>query len=138
MIGVGSLSPMEDAQALIKGKIGEFLSKERVIRQHMTSPSASIRSEAAALLGAQKTLEAELGTAQTKIAQFQQGAWSIADVMTLGDVGARLLQHLSSVTKLDQRARGVEPSTGAATFVFPVLGAVAVAAVALFAIRKRA
>lgn len=138
MIGLGSLSPMEDVQALIKGKVGEFLMAETAIRQQLQNISASIRAEAAGLMAEHKTLEVELGSAQSKIAQFQSGAWSLADVITLGDVGTRLLRHLSKVASLGQRASGVvASSTGLPFGAVPALGVVAVAAVALWAILRR-
>lgn len=138
MIGLGSLNPMEDVQALIKGKVGEFLQAEGTIRRYLTHPSASIRSDAAGLMAAQKTLEQELGSAQARIAQFQSGAWSLADVIALGDVGTRLLQHLAKVASLERSASGVvaTPSFGV-SMAIPTLGAVAVAAVAfVYFLRK--
>lgn len=138
MIGLGTLSPIEDIQALIKGKVGEFLQMETTLRQLMQHSSASIRAEAAGLMAEHKLLEGELGSAQAKIAQFQQGAWSFTDVIALGDVGTRLLQHLSKVTSLGQKAGGVyTPSTGLPAGAVPALGVVAVAAVALWAILRR-
>ena len=137
MIGLGTLSPMEDVQALIKGKVGEFLMAETTIRQYLQHVSASIRAEAAGLMAEHQTLEVELGSAQTKIAQFQQGAWSLADVITLGDVGTRLLRHLSKVASLGQKAGGVyTPSMGIPGMV-PALGVLAVGAVALFFVLRR-
>lgn len=138
MIGLGSLNPMEDVQALIKGKVGEFLQAEGTILKYLTHVSASIRAQAAGLLAEHAALEGELGSAQAKIAQFQQGAWSLSDVIALGDVGTRLLQHLSKVTSLERSAGGViSPSFGVSTVAIPALGAVAVAAVAfIYFLRK--
>jgi hypothetical protein len=138
MIGLGTLSPFEDVQALIKGKVGEFLQAEGIIRKYLQHTSASIRAEAAGLLAEHTLLEGELGSAQTKIAQFQQGAWSFSDVISLGDVGTRLVQHLSKVTSLEQKATGVySPSMGLLTGAAPILGVVAVATVALWIILRR-
>ena len=138
MIGLGSLNPMEDVQALIKGKVGEFLQAEGTIRRYLTHVSASIRSDAAGLMAAHKTLEQELGSAQAKIAQFQSGAWSLSDVIALGDVGTRLLQHLSRVASLERSASGVmAPQFGISSVAIPALGAVAVAAVTfIYFLRK--
>lgn len=138
MDGVGSLGIMDDAQALIKGKVGEFLMAETRLRQLLQNISVSIRAEAAGLMAVHKSLEVELGSAQAKIAQFQQGAWSIAEGLTLADVGRRLLEHLSDVTSLERRAGGVVvPSTGLPFGAVPALGVVVVAAVALWVILRR-
>lgn len=132
MIGLGALNPMDDVQALIKSKVGEFLQAEQILRRQLSNSSASIRAEAAGLLAAQKVLEGDLSIAQTKAAQFQTGAWSLADVFTLGDIGTRLIGHLRAVTSLEQRALGVTPSTiGLSMPSMAMIGAVAVAGVAL-------
>jgi len=130
MIGLGTLSSFEDVQALIKGKLGDFLIAEQKLRSLSTHPSISIRSEANGLLAVQKLLEGELGTAQTKIANFQAGAWSISDAIGLGDVGTRLLAHLKNVASLEARAGGVATPGLLPSQTFPVLG-IATAAVAL-------
>ena len=132
MIGLGTLSLMEDAQALIKNKVGEFLQAEQKLRRMLTNESASIRAEAAGLLAAQKVLEGDLSIAQTIATQFQQGAWSLDKVFTLGDIGTRMVKHLNDVTSLEQRALGVTPSTiGLSMPSMAVIGAAAVAGVAL-------
>lgn len=133
MIGLGTLSPMEDAQALIKSKLGEFLQTEQVLRRQLSSNSASIRADAAGLLAAHVVLEGELGGAQAKIAQFQQGAWSLDSVFTLGDLGIRIVNHINDVASLEQRALGVtSPSSfGSLSSTTMMYGAVAVAGVAL-------
>ena len=134
MIGLGALNPMDDVQAVIKDKVGEFLQAEQKLRRLLSNSSASIRAEAAGLLAAQKLLEGDLSIAQTKAAQFQTGAWSISDVFTLGDIGTRLIGHLRNVTSLEQRALGVtSPSSfGGLSPTIMTMGAAAVAGVALF------
>ena len=137
MISLGTLSPFEDIQALIKGKVGQFLSAETSIRQMMQNASASIRSQAAALLGEHQALEGELGDAQTKITAFQSGSWSISDVISLGDVGTRLIQHLGKVTSLQNQAGGVMPSGfSIPSGVLPALGIAAVVGAVLLFTRR--
>lgn len=137
MIGLGSLSAFEDVQALIKGKVGEFLQAEQALRRLTAHPSVSVRAQANALLAEHTVLEGELGTAQSKIAQFQTGAWSLSDVISLGDVGTRLIQHLGKVTSLERSASGVtSPLSVMSGSMVPVLGAVAAAAVLWFAMRR--
>ena len=138
MIGLGTLSPMEDGLALIKSKVGEFLQAEQTLRRLLSNSSASIRAEAAGLLAAQKVLEGDLSIAQTKAAQFQQGAWSLDGVFTIGDIGVRLLTHLRNVTSLEQRALGVTSSAiGLPTSSVAMVGAAAVAGVALLLFLRR-
>jgi hypothetical protein len=136
MQALGTLSAFEDVQALLKSKVGEFLAAEQKLRTLQVNPTISIRSQAAGLLAEHTILEGELGEAQTKIAQFQQGAWSISDAIGLGDIGTRLLLHLNKVTNLERMAGGsIVPSTGLDTYL-PYLGAVAAAAVLLVFLRK--
>jgi len=135
MIALGSLSAFEDIQALLKSKVGEFLAAEQKLRTMQVNPSISIRSQAAGLLAEHAILEKELGNAQTKIAQFQQGAWSISDVISLGDVGTRLISHLNKVAKLEQAAGGIfVPSTGIS--LVPIVGAIAAMAVLAVILRR--
>jgi len=137
MRALGSLSAFEDIQALLKSKLGEFLAAEQKLRTMQVNPSITIRSQAAALLAEQKVLEGELGSAQTRIAQFQKGAWSLSDAIALGDVGTRLLTHLGKVANLERSAGGVMmPSIGISPI--PVLGAVVAAAVLFLFLRPKA
>lgn len=131
MIGLGTLSAFEDVQALLKGKVGEFLQAEQKLRRLEQSPAISIRSQASGLLAVHMRLEKEMGDAQTKIAQFQTGAWSISDAISLGDVGTRLLTHLRNVASLEQQAGGVVQPGLSTSMTWPVIGLAAVAAVLL-------
>ena len=136
MISLGTLSPFEDIQALIKGKVGEFLSAETSIRRLMSNASASVRSQAAALLGTHKALEGELGETQKKVTAFQQGSWSISDVIDVGDVGTRLIQHLGNVKDLEKQAGGVVVASGLPSGILPALGIAAVAGAIFLFTRK--
>jgi len=136
MIALGSLSAFEDIQSLIKSKLGEFLAAEQKLRTLALNPSITIRSEANGLLAVQKMLEKELGTAQTKIENFQTGAWSISDAIALGDVGTRLLSHLKEVASLEARAGGVVAPGLLTSPTIPILGIAAAAAVLFIFLRK--
>lgn len=135
MDGIGSLGAFEEVQALLKSKVGEFLAAEQKLRTLQVNPSVSIRSEATGLLAEQMLLEKALGDAQTKISQFQQGAWSISDAMAIGDVGTRLVSHLNKVARLEQTAGGVVQPTSSVPAV-PVVGAVVAAAVLFLFLRR--
>jgi len=135
MRGLGTLSAFEEVQAVIKSKLGEFLAAEQKLRSLQVNPSISIRTEATGLLAEQMLLEKALGDAQTKISQFQQGAWSISDAMAIGDVGTRLIAHLQKVARLEQTARGVvQPAPSVLTV--PIVGAVVAAAVLFVFLRR--
>lgn len=135
MDAIGGLGAFEEVQALLKSKVGEFLAAEQKLRTLQVNPSISIRTEATGLLAEQMLLEKALGDAQTKISQFQQGAWSISDAMAIGDVGTRLIAHLNKVAKLEQAAGGVVQPTSSVPTV-PIIGAVAAAAVLFLFLRK--
>lgn len=135
MDAAGGLGAFEEVQALLKSKVGEFLAAEQKLRTMQVNPSISIRTEATGLLAEQMLLEKALGDAQTKISQFQQGAWSISDAMAIGDVGTRLIAHLNKVAKLEQAARGVVQPASSVPSV-PIIGAVAAAAVLFLFLRK--
>ena len=104
MIALGSLAAFEELQAMIKGKIGDFLNAERKLQVLMNSASVSIKSKATGLMAAQKSLEADLSIAQGNVEKFQSGAWSFGDIITTGEIGNRLLQHISQVNQLEKEA----------------------------------
>lgn len=131
MIGLGTLSAFEDVQAILKGKVGEFLQAEQKLRSLAQHPTITIRSKASGLLAVHALLEKEMGEAQTKIAQFQTGAWSISDAIALGDVGTRLLSHLRDVASLERQAGGVTQPGLSTDMTWPVIGLAVVAAVLL-------
>ncbi len=107
MISLGSLAAFEEVQAMIKAKIGDFLQAEQTLRRLTLSPSVSIKAKANSLLANQKSLEGDLATANENVAKFQSGAWSFGDIITTGDIGTRLYQHVEQVRRLEQEASGV-------------------------------
>lgn len=107
MISLGSLAAFEEVQAMIKAKIGDFLQAEQTLRRLTQSPSVSIKSKANGLLAAQKTLEGDLAVANENVAKFQSGAWSFGDIITTGDIGTRLYNHVEQVKRLEKEADGV-------------------------------
>ena len=138
MIGLGTLSAFEDIQALLKAKVGEFLAAEAKLRALAQNPSITVRSQANGLLAEHAVLEKEMSNAQSKIAQFQTGAWSISDAITLGDVGTRLLSHLGKVISLEQQASGVvQPGLLTGQDIAPMLGLAAVASVLLYTMLRK-
>jgi len=137
MIALGTLSAFEDVQALLKGKVGEFLAAEQKLRSLAQNPTVTIRSQAAGLLAAHMMLEKEMADAQTKITNFQTGAWSISDAIKLGDVGTRLLMHLKKVASLEMQAGGVVEAGLLPTSVPQYLGIAAAVAAVLFVVLRK-
>lgn len=110
MISLGSLAAFEEVQAMIKSKVGDFLQAERTLQQLAQSPSISIRSKANGLLASQKMLEGDLAKANENVAKFQSGSWSFGDIITTGEIGTRLYQHVEQVKQLEKEASGVVSS----------------------------
>ncbi len=137
MIGLGTLSAFEEIESLLKSKLGDFLTAEQKLRSLQNNPSITIRAKASGLLAVQKSLETEMKDAQTKIANFQTGAWSISDAIALGDVGTRLLSHLKDVASLEKEAGGVVQAELLPGSTASYLGLTAVAAAALFLLLRK-
>lgn len=107
MIALGSLSAYEDVQAIIKDKVGQFLSGEQKLRSLSTNSSVTISSKAQGLLVTQKQLEADLGQAQATVAKFQTGAWTIGEMIEASDTAYRMLQQIRDTDALANEAAGI-------------------------------
>ena len=107
MIALGTLAAFEELQAMIKGKVGDFLNAERKLQILMNSASISIKAKATGLMAAHKALEADLSVAQENVSKFQSGAWTFGDIITTGEIGNRLLQHVNQVDQLEKEASNV-------------------------------
>lgn len=117
MIALGTLAAYEELQAMIKGKIGDFLNAESKLMALQNTSSPSLKAKAAGLLAAHKMLESDLSVAQANVTKFQSGAWSFGDIITTGEIGGRLLTHVQQVDALEKEANQ--------TIVVPRSGAVA-------------
>mgnify|MGYP001491025289 CR=1 FL=1 len=135
MIALGSLAAFEELQAMIKGKIGDFLNAERKLQVLMNSASVSIKSKATGLMAAQKSLEADLSIAQGNVEKFQSGAWSFGDIITTGEIGNRLLQHISQVNQLEKEANNMTVIKDSSPTNYAPYVVVAVAALFLLKLR---
>ena len=135
MIALGSLAAFEELQAMIKGKIGDFLNAERKLQVLMNSASVSIKSKATGLMAAQKSLEAYLSIAQGNVEKFQSGAWSFGDIITTGEIGNRLLQHISQVNQLEKEANNMTVIKDSSPTNYAPYVVVAVAALFLLKLR---
>jgi len=135
MIALGSLAAFEELQAMIKGKIGDFLNAERKLQVLMNSASVSIKSKATGLMAAQKSLEADLSIAQGNVEKFQSGAWSFGDIITTGEIGNRLLQHISQVNQLEKEANNMTVIKDSSPTNYVPYVVVAVAALFLLKLR---
>jgi len=104
MEALGTLNAFEAEQAVIKTKVGEFLSAEAKLRRLAVHPSVSIQARANGLLVKQKQIETELGPAQANVAKFQSGAWTFGDMYQVSNAAWSLLAHLKDVEKLESEA----------------------------------
>lgn len=135
MIALGTLAAFEELQAMVKGKVGDFLNAERKLQTLMNSASVSIKAKATGLMAAHKALEADLSIAQGNITKFQSGAWTFGDIITTGEIGNRVLQHVNHVDQLEKEADNItvikdNAPTNYAPYVF-------IAVAALFLLKLR-
>lgn len=107
MIALGSLAAFDELQAMIKGKVGDFLNAERKLQVLMNSASISIKAKATGLMTAHKALEADLSVAQENVSKFQSGAWTFGDIIATGEIGYSVMQHISQVDQLEREANNV-------------------------------
>ena len=101
----------------------------------MNSASVSIKSKATGLMAAQKSLEADLSIAQGNVEKFQSGAWSFGDIITTGEIGNRLLQHISQVNQLEKEANNMTVIKDSSPTNYVPYVVVAVAALFLLKLR---
>lgn len=135
MIALGTLAAFEELQAMIKGKVGDFLNAERKLQILMNSVSISIKAKATGLMAAHKALEADLSVAQENVSKFQSGAWTFGDIITTGEIGNRLLQHVNQVDQLEKEASNVTVINKTPSADYTPYVVVAVAALFLLKLR---
>jgi hypothetical protein len=135
MIALGTLAAFEELQAMIKGKVGDFLNAERKLQILMNSASISIKAKATGLMAAHKALEADLSVAQENVSKFQSGAWTFGDIITTGEIGNRLLQHVNQVDQLEKEASNVTVINKTPSADYTPYVVVAVAALFLLKLR---
>lgn len=107
MDALGALGAFDEIQAQLKAYAGEFLSADAKLRSLTGNPSLEISTKAQQLLAEHKVLEAKAMDAQGKIAAFQNGAWTMSDVIEMSGLALNLQQHLSAVNRLQTQASGV-------------------------------
>lgn len=135
MIALGTLAAFDELQAMIKGKVGDFLNAERKLQILMNSASVSIKAKATGLMAAHKALEADLSVAQENVSKFQSGAWTFGDIITTGEIGNRLLQHVNQVDQLEKEASNVTVINKTPSADYTPYVVVAVAALFLLKLR---
>jgi hypothetical protein len=135
MIALGTLAAFDELQAMIKGKVGDFLNAERKLQILMNSASISIKAKATGLMAAHKALEADLSVAQENVSKFQSGAWTFGDIITTGEIGNRLLQHVNQVDQLEKEASNVTVINKTPSADYTPYVVVAVAALFLLKLR---
>ncbi len=135
MIALGTLAAFDELQAMIKGKVGDFLNAERKLQILMNSASISIKAKATGLMAAHKALEADLSVAQENVSKFQSGAWTFGDIISTGEIGNRLLQHVNQVDQLEKEASNVTVINKTPSADYTPYVVVAVAALFLLKLR---
>ena len=135
MIALGTLAAFDELQAMIKGQVGDFLNAERKLQILMNSASISIKAKATGLMAAHKALEADLSVAQENVSKFQSGAWTFGDIITTGEIGNRLLQHVNQVDQLEKEASNVTVINKTPSADYTPYVVVAVAALFLLKLR---
>ena len=135
MIALGTLAAFEELQAMIKGKVGDFLNAERKLQILMNSASISIKSKATGLMTAHKALEADISIAQENGSKFQSGAWTFGDIISTGEIGSRLLQHVNQVNQLEKEASTVTVANNTPQVNYTPYVVAAVAALFLLKLR---
>ena len=110
MITFGATSEIEEIEARIQSRVGEFLSaKKKIMDIVSTTPNAEIRTEASGLLATQKELEEQLPGALATIEKVKADVYSISDVINTGSFAVLMEKQVRDVEDLVRKSQGLAP-----------------------------
>lgn len=140
MDALGALGAFEEIQAQLKAYVGEFLSAESKLMALTNNPSLEISTRAQQLLAEHRVLEAKAMGAQDKITMFQNGSWTMSDVIEMSGLALSLQQHLSATSQLQLKASGVmtiNTMTGDWMEYLPMIGLGVVGILGVLILKKK-
>ena len=106
----GMLGEIEDIEARIQARIGEFLSGKAKLLQMQRSPILTIQSKATELLGSQIQLEDALSDDITPmIERAKVGSYSVSDILRGGAFYYQMDSQISDVNDLWGQYKGLAP-----------------------------
>ncbi len=123
--GMGA-SPIDDIQASIQGRVGEFLTaRQKLTTIFNNTQDLSIKEEATGLLGSQSYLEDQLAEANNTIQRVKTDSYSISDIIAVGSFYAQMEKHLYDVNDLYTRYGGGAQQAGMSGFEYLILALIA-------------
>jgi len=139
MDALGYLGAFDEIQAQLKAYAGEFLLADAKLRSLTNNPSLDISTKAQQLLAEHKVLESKAMEAQGKITAFQNGSWTMSDVIEMSGLAFNLQQHLGAVNRLQSQASGVVAINSMSDNLMqylPMIGIGVIGVVGLLALKK--
>jgi len=125
----GMLGEIEDIEARIQARIGEFLGNKAKLLEMQRSSILTIQSKATELLGSQIQLEDALSNTITPmIDRAKQGSYSVSDILQGGAFYYQMDSQISDVNDLWNQYTGLAPQEAGifSGWTLPVLLAVGV------------
>lgn len=106
----GMLGEIEDIEARIQARIGEFLGSKAKLLEMQKSSVLTIQSKATELLGSQVQLETALSdTITPMIDRAKQGSYSVSDILQGGAFYYQMDSQISDVDDLWNQYHGLAP-----------------------------
>lgn len=106
----GMLGEIEDIEARIQARIGEFLGGKAKLLEMQRSSILTIQSEATRLLGSQIELEDALSNTITPmIDRAKQGSYSVSDILQGGAFYYQMDSQISDVDDIWNQYKGLAP-----------------------------
>jgi len=106
----GMLGEIEDIEARIQARIGEFLGGKAKLLEMQRSSILTIQSKATRLLGSQIELEDALSNTITPmIDRAKQGSYSVSDILQGGAFYYQMDSQISDVDDIWNQYKGLAP-----------------------------
>ena len=106
----GMLGEIEDIEARIQARIGEFLGNKARLLEMQKSSILTIQSKATELLGSQAQLETAFSdTITPMIDRAKQGSYSVSDILQGGAFYYQMDSQITDVNDLWSQYKGLAP-----------------------------
>lgn len=134
MLAQATMGPSDQVETAIRAYVGRFISGRAIIAKQQNSPNLQVQAEANRLMPIQLSLETDLEKATAMIANIKAGAYTMGDLLWLGNFSRQLAIQVKAVDKI---AKGTKPAGGMNTNTLLFLGVTSVIGLGMMYFRKK-